>query len=238
MAMPPGAGGTGGTPLSRVNGGYTVVEVVMAISVLGLGAMGVIGMQKAALYNNTNARNLAAANGIAQAWMERLRADALAWEPVLGPPATAAASDSATDTQWVNQVGQGWFAPAEVVWDTGTPTVPTLTSPAGAAVADVMGADLHAGDTTMAPAFCTQIRLTEVSQPANVHPHDGEPWRGTTGSWARSSSFWAREVGQAFNCAAGASAGNDATFDTSAEQGNYGFVYLVSAVSENQAPSF
>ena len=59
--------------------GYTVVEVMMAMAVLSIGATGVIAMQKTALLGNLRARNLATASAIASAWVERLRIDGVRW---------------------------------------------------------------------------------------------------------------------------------------------------------------
>ena len=216
----PGRRGNCRDAARRRHGGYTVVEVVMAISVLGLGAMGVIGMQKAALYNNTNARNLAAANGIAQAWMRgsapmRWRGTSRQGRRRLSPPRSRHGHP-------VGEPGRSGLVRARGGGvGHGHADTPTLTHPAGAAVADVMGADLYAGDT-MAPAFCTQIRLTRFCSPPACTPTTGALAGYYRLIRAEVRVFWAREVGQAFNCAAGASAGNDATFATSAEQGNYG----------------
>jgi len=131
--------------------GYTVVEVMMALAVLTLGAGGVIAMQKATLVANTNARNLVAANAVAQAWVERLRVDALAWNEPGGVP------DLGNDTLWLKSVGNGWFTP---------PASQTPGLPSGAPQADVMGSDVFAGDPS-APAFCTQMRLVRISTDPN-----------------------------------------------------------------------
>jgi hypothetical protein len=197
---------------------------MMAITVLGLGAAGVIGMQKATLFANTNSRNLATANGIAQAWMERLRADSLAWN---GP------ADLTTDTQWLQgasntpAVETGWFTPASS----------TLASnqPAGVPIADMMGADLFPGDTSMAPVFCTQIRLTRFNNNLNA--------AALTSYFrlirAEVRVVWQRD-NQAINCAT-LPAGFDqrgCAYPNKCAPGDYGIVYLVSAVSQNQAPDF
>jgi hypothetical protein len=123
----------------------------MALAVLTVGTTGIVAMQKAALIANTNARNMAAANAVAQSWVERLRVDALAWtEPGHLP-------DLGTDTMWLKNVGMGWFSPT-ASQSAGFPT----GSPQG----DVMGADIFAGDPS-APAFCTQLRLMRVSTDLN-----------------------------------------------------------------------
>lgn len=196
--------------------GYTVVEVMMALAVLTLGAAGVIAMQKATIVANVNARNLATANAIAQSWMERMRVDAQAWNEQGGSPDIA-------NTQWLNLAvnapptnGSGWFTPNVVNVNT--------TFPAGSPVADVMGADLYAGDTTaLVPAFCTQVRLTRFanSQSSQI----AQFYRAIR---VEVRVVWARG-GVQLDCPT-----LPVTWET--DVGLYGSVYLVSAVTENPAP--
>jgi prepilin-type N-terminal cleavage/methylation domain-containing protein len=141
--------------------GYTAVEVMMSLALLGIGATGVIALQKATLIGNTQARNLATANAIAATWVERLRTEALMWN------APGGTDDLATDTQWLKLAGTliapckqvdpadlpPWFNPAEIA--------PQLTSPAGSPNADILGNDIFTNQlNTSAPAFCTKMRLT------------------------------------------------------------------------------
>jgi hypothetical protein len=118
-----------------------MVEAMMALAILGLGATGVAGIQKATIVGNNNARNLAAANAVASTWAERLRTDALEW-------------NSATDlgdTSWLSLATQttgNWFVPT---------VVPNVGSPAS----DVTGADIFPNDG-VTQAFCTHLRLTRL----------------------------------------------------------------------------
>jgi len=140
--------GAASGPKPRAGGaGYTIVEVMMALAVLTLGAAGVIAMQKATLIANTNARNLVTANEVAQAWMERLRVDALAWNEPAGVP------DLTSDTAWLSGVSAGWAVPlrSEIAG-----------RPVGSPIADVMGAEILGSDPS-ATAFCTQVKLTRFS---------------------------------------------------------------------------
>jgi prepilin-type N-terminal cleavage/methylation domain-containing protein len=120
--------------------GYTLMEVMVSMAVLAVGASGVIALQKVTGVGNTNTRNLAAANRIAAKWAERLSFDSLQWDPALG----------FSNTYWLKTAaapGQ-WAVPAEVS---------SYASPD----ADVLGADLFPGDPAQ-PAFCTHIRLTPL----------------------------------------------------------------------------
>lgn len=198
--------------------GYTVIEVMMALAVLTLGASGVIAMQKATLISNTNARNLATANAIGQAWIERLRADALSWNEAGG-------SQDLPSTAWLNGAvnaaptsGGGWVMP--------TMMTPPTPQPAGSPLADVMGADLYtsiADPAALVPAFCTQIRLTRFAN-------------STTSSLVNFYKVIRVEVrviwnrhGQPVVCTA-----LPVAFDS--DVGRWGITYLVSAVMENASP--
>ncbi len=131
---------------------YTILEVMMALAVLSIGATGVIAMQKAALLGNVRARDLATASTLASSWMERLRVDGLQWTITINNMSTIG------NTTWLNVVqndfpnvtgleGQ-WFAPSTVS--------------AGMGYED--GADLHGYDTadTEQHGFCVNLRLTQI----------------------------------------------------------------------------
>lgn len=175
----------------------------MALAVLTAGATGVIAMQKAALIANTNARNLVAANAVAQSWVERLRVDALAWNEPGGIP------DLGADTQWLKNVGIGWFSPA---------ASQTAGFPSGSPQGDVMGADIFNGDPS-APAFCTQLRLLRIA-PTAPSPYFRVIRVEVAVYWDKS--------GRQLNCAA--------PLPTDYQLGRYGFVSVVSSVLENNSP--
>jgi prepilin-type N-terminal cleavage/methylation domain-containing protein len=124
----------------RATLGYTVIEVMMALAVLSIGATGVIAMQKATLIGNVRARNLATANAVASAWIERLRVDGLRWKVIDG-------QSTLSSTRWLNAVG-AWFSPAAVSTEDISPQ------------ADVLGRDTF---TDAEAAYCTHLRLTQVT---------------------------------------------------------------------------
>ena len=59
--------------------GYTIVELMMAITVLAIGVSGIIAMQKITVASNLHAKKLAIATQIARAWQDRLAVDASLW---------------------------------------------------------------------------------------------------------------------------------------------------------------
>jgi len=64
------------SPLSRA---YTVVEVLLSLTVFAIGASAVMSMQKATLQGNLDARKTDMANAIGRMWIERIRRDAMQW---------------------------------------------------------------------------------------------------------------------------------------------------------------
>jgi prepilin-type N-terminal cleavage/methylation domain-containing protein len=203
--------------------GYTVIEVIMALAVLTLGSAGVIAMQKAALISNTQARNLATANTLAQGWMERMRVDSLSWTDTGSPGSPT----NLPNTKWLNNVGTGWFSPS--------PTIAT-TAPFGTSPADIMGADILGADVgNVNPAFCSQARLTRFTQnPTTCATSAVTLGAGDTNLCTlyrmirvEVRVYWDKS-GRALDCTA--SLPSDYTLN------RYGFVYLVSAILENNAP--
>jgi prepilin-type N-terminal cleavage/methylation domain-containing protein len=197
-------------PPGRRARGFSVVEVMMALAVLTLGAGGVITMQKATLFSNTRARDLVTANGIAQTWMERMRTDALAWTNPSGVPNLTSATLWLRNAAGAQPIGSGWVTPATSV---------TTGYPSGVPVADVMGADIFSGDPS-APGFCTQVRLTQFSTNPNL-------WALSRMIRIEVRVYW-DQTGRTINCAA--------ALPTDYQLSRYGFVYLVSSVLENNSP--
>jgi type II secretory pathway pseudopilin PulG len=191
----------------RAIAAYTIVEVMMALSILSVGATGVIAMQKASLVGNLRARDLATANAIASAWMERLRVDGLRWTLLPGNLSTIA------QTQWLSAVGNDhptvnspegeWIRPAELgAW---------FMSP---------GADVRGLDTTE-PAdqgFCTHLRLTQLL-PNLIR--------------AEVRVFWLRQQGGGTIDGANLCAVDPAALEGSDADVRYHFVHLVSGITRH-----
>jgi type IV pilus assembly protein PilV len=187
--------------------GFTVVEVMMALAVLTLGAVTVVSIQKATLIANTNARNLATATEIAQGWIERARLDAQSWTNPGGIP-------NIGNTAWLQNAttAPGWFTPQATF--VGNP------QPAAVPVADVTGADLASANDPLAPAFCTQMRLTGFGlQNPNM-------WSLARLVRVEVRVYWDKR-GAPMNCGVAPPPNLPS---------NYGSVYVVSGVLNNPAP--
>lgn len=131
--------------------GSTVVEVLMAITILAIGASGVVSLQKVTAQSNRNSRSLAVANEVARTWMERLRADSMLWNH---PSPSNPNDDLATDTTWLKNVvdpdpdESAWFRPV------GTDTC---------GIHDLFGLDGACTGTEEGP-FCVNLRLSWVRE--------------------------------------------------------------------------
>ena len=135
---------------------YTVIEVLSAMTIFGVGAAGVIAMQGTTIKGNYDARALDQATSITREWNERLRRDAAFWTV----PATLPLEGKWLTTSNV-ALANGASLPS---WF--TPTVPVST-PAGLSPAfDLLGRDLTASESTgtnSQAVFCTQIRLQRLN---------------------------------------------------------------------------
>jgi prepilin-type N-terminal cleavage/methylation domain-containing protein len=72
----------------RRSSGFTLVEVLVSLGVMTVGAAAIIGMQQQTTRANVHARQLTVATQIAQNVLERLKLEGLAWNSVTTSPAT------------------------------------------------------------------------------------------------------------------------------------------------------
>ena len=59
--------------------GYSLIEVMVGMAVLAVGASGVVALQKVTVLGVTTGRNINAATAIAAAHVEAVRADSIRW---------------------------------------------------------------------------------------------------------------------------------------------------------------
>jgi type IV pilus assembly protein PilV len=191
--------------------GYTMIEVMIALTLLAVGTSGIIAMQKVTTIANRDAKTLVIANQVARTWVERLRADATQWNH---PSPSSDASDL-SDTRWLKTINGTWFRPTD--------------DAAGSPTADALGNDVR--DTDLANGiFCTNLRLTWLYGPpsSNVPP----PYlirAEVRVYWLRQGAGGNVEVGKTI-C--------DPSVDLSKvapSVDRYHFVYLTTAVAQNMA---
>ena len=117
--------------------GFTVVELMIALTVFAIGVSGIIATQKVAVAANQHAKNLAIATSIAQAWQDQLAVDATYWRP-----------DGATQPTWLTAGNGAWFRPTY-----------SADRNFGAAF-DALGNIVDDGADLNEAHFCTHVRLT------------------------------------------------------------------------------
>jgi prepilin-type N-terminal cleavage/methylation domain-containing protein len=194
--------------------GYTVVEVMMAMAILAVGATGVIAMQKATLIGNVRARDLHVGNAIASSWIERLRADSQRW--LVNEDSTSTIGQ----TRWLNVVGSDFptVAGAEGAW----------FRPAQVALEDISYlADVRGDDTTdpSVAGFCTHLRLTQLT-PRMIRAEVRVYWLKTHG---------VSTTPQSGGTLGGVAFCNEDPALVGAERQRYHFVYMTSGIMANDS---
>ncbi|HEY6558308.1 MAG TPA: prepilin-type N-terminal cleavage/methylation domain-containing protein [Polyangiaceae bacterium] len=133
--------------MRRQSRGYTFVELMMALTVLGIGVSGIIAMQKVTVTSNQHSKNLALATHIAESWAEQLTVDSTRWN---FPNATNPVSNLGTNTLWldaVNAFPNQWRLPT------------FQAQPAFGPAFDALGNVTQVAAQTV---FCTHIRLSWI----------------------------------------------------------------------------
>jgi prepilin-type N-terminal cleavage/methylation domain-containing protein len=195
--------------------GYTAIEVLLSLTILAVGASGVISMQRGAIQGNIDARRLDMASAIARQWTERLRRDAMAWTlPNAANPTTNNIANA--KLLQASRINDGkWHRPDQLLGSTGE-------SPAF----DLLGRDVPAGQLTGPAArtlFCTNVRFTWLVTNELLR--------------AEVRVFWPRNLSTAADadyCADDPPAMADPPAPADLEK--YHFVYTVTSVRRNPIP--
>lgn len=135
--------------------GFTLIEVMMALTVLTIGILGIISMQKSSIVANREAQQYTVATQIARTWVDRLHRDAVMWT---APNAFVSTADIG-NTMWLNTVNTrsypNWFLPIQS----------TATGPVESPAFDRFGRDVsmvNAATLATDTVYCTHIRLRWV----------------------------------------------------------------------------
>ena len=123
------------TRLRARGGGYTLVELMMALALFAVAVLGIISMQKVTVASNAHAKNVAIAQRIAQAWAGQLEMDGSAWR-----------SATVFGAGWLNNAN-AWQRPAYI----GGRSFGGAFDALGNAVADANLSQAR---------FCTHLRMT------------------------------------------------------------------------------
>ncbi len=158
---------------ARSRAGYTLVEVMLALGVLAVGAAGIVGIQGLAIRGNQEASELATASRTVEFWLDRFRMDALAWRT--GGSGTMPSGTMFANTELMRAMpatgSTGWFAPT---------AVRATSFPAAAQLAANGNPIVTSGAPT--PVFCTQANLTWVYDGTAIRVDVRTAWRRRNGS--------------------------------------------------------
>jgi len=191
--------------------GYTVIEVMMSMTLLLIGAVGVMAMQQAAVQGNTDAREMDVASSIARSWIERVERDATLWTPSpvsIVPPANISSATLVNE----NITGK-WFVPQSRLTAAGAQN--DIESPAF----DILAQD-EATLTSTDIRYCVNLRITPLTLDQTMLRVEARV-------------FWPRNLTVAPDpnyC----NQAPDATLDSATQK--YHFVYAATAVRQNVQP--
>ncbi len=148
---------SGGSSHRRCTRGFTAIEVLIAMTIMAIGAAAVMTMQKASIQGNLDARKTDVANSIARMWVERLRRDSMQW--TLVPGNGNANVINAASAQLLTQGFGQWFFPN--AYFNATDPVPTMSF-----AFDILGRDLaqvNINGPSANPTFCVNVLLTSLT---------------------------------------------------------------------------
>jgi prepilin-type N-terminal cleavage/methylation domain-containing protein len=126
--------------------GFTAVEVLIAMTIMVIGAAAVMSMQKASVLGNLDARKTDVANSIARTWIERLQRDSMQWTL---PNAINQAGSNFANAKLLNHLDSGWSLPKDYL------------ASGNSYAFDILGRDLQVADIGSAQ-FCVDVQLTTL----------------------------------------------------------------------------
>lgn len=188
--------------------GYTVVEVMAAMTLFAIGAAGVISMQRVTIQGGDDARRFDMASNIAREWEHRLQRDAFKWTQ---PNSTVLTSNMDTATTWLrasNTDGQ-WRAP---------PTPGGDLFGASAAF-DLLGRDVDPASADH--VFCVQYKFDWIADPGTGTTKPTGVMR------AEVRVFWSRLEYAPADCS------NVTVYEDSTTRKQHHFVFVTTALRAN-----
>ncbi len=135
--------------------GFTLIEVMMALTVLAIGLLGIVALQTATVASTQDAQQFTVANTVVRTWIHRLQRDAQRWNHP--SPTLPGANDLVSDTAWIGKVtstGDAWFRPAA-----------SALEPNASPAFDRNGQDVLLSDTLGQQervVYCTHVRLRQI----------------------------------------------------------------------------
>jgi prepilin-type N-terminal cleavage/methylation domain-containing protein len=137
--------------------GYTIVEVISAMTLFAIGAAGVISMQRVTIQGGDDARRYDMATNVAHEWEHRLQRDSFFWTE----PNSMVSTSNQDTTRWLHAADVAdtptdWKIPAD---GTGGPGDPGFSH-----AFDLLGHDID--PASVDHVFCVQYRLGWIAKPS------------------------------------------------------------------------
>lgn len=140
-------------PRHRSNAGFTIIEVLVASLILGIGLVGILGMQSSASLTNRGAYDRHTAMTLAETTLERMKRDGIGWTRTSQPSSGSWLLGAMND-------GDGnWAQPPVPTGATAQPTYNDMMLP------NVRNADIPASRSAMAEKnsrFCIEYSIQWV----------------------------------------------------------------------------
>jgi len=153
--------------------GFTLVEVMVSLGVMTIGAMALIGMQQQTTRANVRSRDMTVAMQIAQNEIERLKLDGVAWNSVSDPTQDLANSPLLSPITTANTPGNFMAIPLRASPRNGVTR--TLSNAFDYVGRDIVtsGAD---ASTLSQVRFCASYRLTWIYDKFSAMRADVRVW--------------------------------------------------------------
>lgn len=130
---------------------------MIAMTVMFIGAAGVMTMQKTSVQGNLDARKADVASSIGRAWVERIRHESMRWTQ---PSAASSVSNLAGVPGIAKHLDAGWFRPNDDMLAGQSPPGPVETM---SYAFDILGRDLAAADIAANAEFCVEAQISTLS---------------------------------------------------------------------------
>ncbi len=209
--------------------GFTLIEVMMALTILTIGILGVVSMQKAAVVTDNDAQQFTIATQLARTWLDRLTRDATTWNH----PSSISSTSNINTTVWLQLVNAAassfpnWYLPTSN--DILPPTL--VESPAfdrnGVDISTQSKAALVSG-----AVYCTHLRLRYIYTDQLIRAEVRVLWRKRS---LGNPTTYATEVG--FNNSFCDPAAVQANVNAiGQDQANFHFVYAATTIARQGPP--
>lgn len=132
--------------------GFTLLEVMMALTILAIGMLGIVALQAATVGSTQDASQFSVANAVARTWVQRLQRDAQRWNH----PSAFKSSDDIADTAWLQLVDTSsnmWVRPNA-----------SSLEPNASPAFDKNGDDIPLSDSVrlVDAVYCAHVRLRRM----------------------------------------------------------------------------